>query len=156
MAAALSTMFDARVYRETLLNQTICEVNAEIDDWHVQQRTSLISAITSLISAASPPNPDFIAHAIANLDPSLASWTTSLHTDLRKYIRRIICGEVAKDTIDLEAQELLESRLLAHRHKVEDEVERSFNPNHIIATHTAAIQAEIDAPTAAARNRLEE
>jgi hypothetical protein len=50
----LNSGFDARVLRESLLNDAVRDTTKEVDEWKVAQRHHLISLITELISAKLP------------------------------------------------------------------------------------------------------
>jgi hypothetical protein len=78
----LSIDFDARVTRDTLLNQAIREVHVEVNAWRETQRQALISAITDTI-ITDDPSTEILAVSIAPLDPRLQQWIDTKKSDIR-------------------------------------------------------------------------
>jgi hypothetical protein len=107
--------------RDTLLNQAIREVHAEVDDWRATQRTHLISAITDTI-ISDDPSTESLAVLVAPLDPRLQKWIDAKKDDLCTYTRSRLANQACEDTLDQKFAELIEERIHQHRKNLDAEV----------------------------------
>jgi hypothetical protein len=136
----LSVDFDARAMRDTLLNQAIREVHAEVDVWRNTQRNHLISTITDTI-ISDDPSTETLAVLVAPLDPRLQTWIDSKKSDLRAYARLRLANQACEDTIDQQFTELVEERIHRHRSSLDSEV----------TTRTADLRQAFDEELAACK-----
>jgi hypothetical protein len=141
---ALSVDFDARAMRDTLLNQAIREVHAEVDTWRATQREHLISAITDTIISDNPST-ETLAVLVAPLDPRLAAWIDTKKDELRSYARSRLANQACQDTLDQQFAEIIEERVHQHRHSLDSEV----------AARSNALQVTFDNELAAAKSRFQ-
>src|SRR5579863_2155987 len=136
----LTSEFDARAARLSLLNDRIRTIIQEADDWCKAQTDALTAYFITHVTS-SERSPSQLASALQATDPSFDRWAKNLGDELREYTRRIICNEVGQDTSDQRCVEVMETHM----------TEATRNAKAAVQKTQADIDADVERQTSTLR-----
>lgn len=145
----LSNALEARAFQDTLRNKAIHKAITDINTWRETQQTLLINGLITDITGQTP-NPITLARNLDKLDPRIDAWVTSICTDLKATIIKMVAQEPIEDHLISQANKILENAWTKKQVQITAEIQSrehqlSINAEHHLETRKKAIQEEADA-----------